>query len=224
MFISRVRLSEAPSAASLLRLVGDRLGPYETHRLVWSLFADQGDRRRDFLYRMDQHDGRPEYHIVSSRPPEDRHNLFRIETKDFQPDLRAGDRLRVMTRINPVWRKDVAGKQRKVDVVMDELQRRRAAGDDTSADRNAIAQETVPAWLDHQGDRSGFRLLRDAFVAESYEIAEFRSRDGHAVRIAGVDCRAELEVVDADACRSMLFGGLGPSRAFGYGLVLARRA
>jgi len=41
MYLSRLTLSRAPSAAAL----------DAHHRLLWSLFSDDPDRRRDFLWR-----------------------------------------------------------------------------------------------------------------------------------------------------------------------------
>lgn len=222
MFLSRVRLSAAPSAGSLFRLLAGRLDAYESHRLVWALFGDDPARKRDFLYRYDQHDGRPEILIVSATEPQDHHNLFSIETKPYAPDLRAGDRLTFMARLNPVWRKEVNGKRRKVDVVMDEVQRRKAAGA-VKVDRLEAARAALPEWLAVQGRRDGFAVDPDRLLVEGYDIHDFVSRDRQKVRVAGVDLRGELHVTDPAAFTTMLHRGLGASGAFGFGLVLVRR-
>lgn len=222
MIISRIRLSNSPSAGSLFRLLGDRLGTYESHRLVWALFADNPDKPRDFLYRLDWKSGRPEIITVSAEPPQDHHNLFEIESKPYDPALRPGDRLAFMVRVNPVWRKEVDGRRRKVDVVMDGVHARRAAGE-TKSDRLEVARAVLPGWLDRQGERDGFRLAPEALLVETYDRVEFVSSTRRRVTLAGCDLRGELTVTEPDAFRRMLFGGLGASKAFGYGLVLVRR-
>lgn len=222
MIISRIRLSDSPSAGSLFRLLGDRLGAYESHRLVWALFADDPDKQRDFLYRLDWKAGRPEIITVSAEEPQDHHNLFHIESKPYAPALRSGDRLAFMVRVNAVWRKEVDGRRRKVDVVMDGVHARRAAGD-AKPDRLEVARAVLPGWFDRQGERDGFRLVPDALLVETYDRVEFLSSARRRVSLAGCDLRGDLTVTDPDAFRRMLFEGLGASKAFGYGLVLVRR-
>ncbi len=220
MFISRIRLSREPSAASLLKMMGAGVGTYENHRLLWSLFGDDPDRRRDFIFRADWKDGRPEFLAVSQREPEDRHNLFEIEAKPYAPDLRPGDRLRLIGRVNPVVRKDAGGKRKKVDVVMDELRRRKQAAS-PDLDRLSAARAAVGAWLAEQGERHGFRLL--GAEVSAYDVGSFRTAAGHPARVAGVDLTAAVEVADPEAMTALLFAGIGASRAFGYGLLLPRR-
>lgn len=220
MFISRIRLSTEPSAATLLKMLGAGTGVYENHRLLWSLFGDDPDRRRDFVFRADWKDGRPEFIAVSIREPEDRHNLFEIESKPYAPNLRAGDRLRLVGHVNPVVSREDGGKRKKADVVMDEIRRRRQAGRD-DLDRLDAAGAAVAAWLGERGARHGFRLERSEVSA--YGIETFRTAAGHPARVAGVDLAAAVEVVEPEAMTGLLFSGIGASRAFGYGLLLARR-
>lgn len=223
MYLSRVRLSTAPSAGSLFRMLADQLDAYESHRLVWALFGDDPDRKRDFLYRYDQSNGRPELMVLSATPPVDHHNLFQIDSKEFAPDLKAGDCLSFMARLNPVWRKDVGGKRRKVDVVMNEVHRCKAEGAD-HVNRIEAAGPAISQWLDVQAARCGFALEDDQLAVDSYDIHQFRSRSGSDVRIAGADVRGVVRVTDPEAFGTMLVEGLGASRAFGFGLVLVRRA
>ena len=68
MFLSRLTLSRAPSAAALDALLNPlgaaRLDAH--HRLLWSLFSDGPDRLRDFLWR---EEGRGMFLTPSARPP-----------------------------------------------------------------------------------------------------------------------------------------------------------
>ena len=95
LFLSRIRLREDPSVATLAPILFDTAGRHRSEasrRLMWTLFADHPDRTRDFLWRED--DAR-RFYVLSSRPPEDRHALFTVETKAFEPALAVGDRLKI---------------------------------------------------------------------------------------------------------------------------------
>jgi hypothetical protein len=93
---SRISLRDEPSVATLGTILFDTSGRHRSEasrRLVWTLFADRADRRRDFLWRED-HAGR--FYVLSSRPPQDSHHLFTVHTKEFEPTLLSGEKLRMM--------------------------------------------------------------------------------------------------------------------------------
>src|ERR1700730_2841568 len=101
LFLSRISLRAEPSVATLAPILFDTAGRHRSEasrRLVWTLFADREDRARDFLWRED--DAR-RFYVLSNRPPEDRHRLFTVETKAFDPALSPGDRLVFSLRANP---------------------------------------------------------------------------------------------------------------------------
>ncbi len=123
LFLCRASLRrDAPSGALAELLVptegGVRAGA--AHRLVWALFADGPERRRDFLWR---EEGPGRFLALSARPPVDSHGLFRLEWQPFEPVLAPGDRLRFLLRANPVIaRSDAPGQRgRRHDVVMDAI-------------------------------------------------------------------------------------------------------
>src|SRR4051794_2426010 len=100
--LARARLRRNVPAQALARVLvpedqGARLGT--AHALVWALFADTPDRRRDFLWRETQPG---EFLILGNRPPTDLHGLFDLEYKQFAPALRPKQRLRFDLRFNPV--------------------------------------------------------------------------------------------------------------------------
>ena len=69
LWLSRARLREDACVAALARLLVPEAAsarPAAAHRLVWSLFADGPDRRRDFLWR-EEAPGR--FMTLSRRPP-----------------------------------------------------------------------------------------------------------------------------------------------------------
>ena len=229
-FLSRLRLRRDVSIAAIARVLlptdeNQRIGT--AHRLLWSLFADSVERRRDFLWR--EIDGerldRLAFLVLSARPPEDEHRLFEIDPpKPFMPQLAPGDRLGFSLRANPVvsrWREeDGRRKQKHDDVVMDRL---RTVPEALRAERRpALIEEAGRAWLDRQGERCGFRVIGQPSV-DGYEQRRI-PRDGHEpVRFSTLDFDGAIEVTDPGALVLALGRGFGKARAWGCGLMLVRR-
>jgi CRISPR system Cascade subunit CasE len=97
---------------------------YGSHRLLWDLFPEQ--EQRTFLYREEiareqlgaspTVRGEPIYYLVSqTKPVESESSLFKVESKDYRPQLEIGQHLGFDCRVNPV----VTRQGKKHDVVMD---------------------------------------------------------------------------------------------------------
>ena len=63
MFFSRVQIKLCEEALQYLKGLakGDS---YATHQLLWNLFPNDPDAKRDFLYRAEQKEGWPIYYIL----------------------------------------------------------------------------------------------------------------------------------------------------------------
>ena len=86
----------------------DRDAPRRGHHLIWSLFADRTDRRRDFLWTAGCSGA---FITLSARPSDDRHRLFWIESSEpFASALAAGDR--VAFRLHGQPRRSRRGRRR----------------------------------------------------------------------------------------------------------------
>ena len=100
LFLSRVSLRADLSVATLAPILFNAAGRHRSEtsrRLVWTLFAESKDRKRDFLWR---EDSTRRLYVLSTRAPEDRHRIFNVETKRFEPALTPGDRLVFSLRAN----------------------------------------------------------------------------------------------------------------------------
>lgn len=190
------------------------------HRLIWTLFADSPDRRRDFLWRAE---GAGRFTLLSHRPPAHSRVFEEPEAKLFTPVLAAGDRLAFALRVNAT--RALAGemKGRRVDVVMHAL-RDIPPGARAEA-RMTVAQEAAAAWLAAQGARAGF--VPDAVTAGNYTVAAL---PGHTGKRKGqpqygiLDLTGVLTVTDPPAFLARLAQGFGRARGFGCGLMLIRRS
>jgi CRISPR system Cascade subunit CasE len=225
LFLSRIRLRRDGSVLALARLLvpdGEAAIRHAAgHNLLWSLFADGPDRQRDFLWR-EERSG--QFLVLSSREPTDRHGLFTIESKPFEPRLAAGDRLRFSLRANPVVSRSSASGIRgaRHDVIMDAL--RHVPREDRAAQRLSITLKAGRAWLTKQGERFGFVLDPDVAV-DGYESVRLPRPGGARPVIFGMaDFDGVLTVSDPGAFLARIPVGFGRARAFGCGLMLIRRA
>lgn len=116
MFFSRVRID--PSAATnrhVLRVLQGNA--YGAHVLIWKLFPNQPDAKRDFLFRQEfekeqisyeeTQRGWPIFYTLSMRKPEPVEGLLLVECKSFAPRLSVGLRLSFDVRVNPVVQEKV---------------------------------------------------------------------------------------------------------------------
>ena len=227
-YLSRVHLRGDASVAVLAPLLlgntgrGGR-GTQSGHHLIWSLFADRANRRRDFLWR-EMAPG--VFYVLSARRPENSHGLFEIAApKPFSPVLEPGDRLQFCLRANPVVRRRDPNRGRSVkhDVVMDALRSHRKG---ERADRRlAIVREQGLAWLQRQGAGTGFTFLPDDVRADGYDQHRIRRRRAAPpMFFSTVDFDGILTVGDPDAFLGAVACGFGASKAYGCGLMLIRRA
>ncbi len=123
MYFSRVRIRpEIFKSSQLAAVLAENV--HGVHRLLWDLFP--GKDQRDFLYReeiareqlgaLPSVQSEPIYYLLSkSEPVASKDSLFRVESKNYRPDLKTGQRLSFECRINPI----VTREGKKHDVMMD---------------------------------------------------------------------------------------------------------
>lgn len=220
LYLSRLSLRRDASLAAIAPL----LAPAEkgaaagaAHRLIWAAFADDPERKRDFLWRCDE-DRR--WLVLSARPPDDRHELFDIESKPFEPALEKGDRLAFALRANAVvTRKDGAGCAKRSDIVMDRLLA--VPKGERAQVRDRLAFEAAGTWLAGQGARSGFRL--EGVPGVAYHTEQIPRHGHRPIELGILDLEGEISVDAPDLFVPALANGFGKAKAFGCGLMLIRR-
>ncbi len=261
-YLSRVTLAQNPATTALKALIDPLEGPARDrlhdpergrimdahHRLIWALFADDPDRRRDFLWRAE---GGGCFLILSPRPPAaDGAGLFLPpEVKPFAPYLRAGDRLGFVLRANATRTQKTgqltgSGKERRrhIDLVMDRLhpiigQKALPKGEvsERPALRLTLPTDVARDWMAAQGGRYGFSISTretargpepDLDVAD-YSVVplpvHMGPRKGQP-QFGVIEMTGRLEVTDPDAFLAQIAVGFGRAKAFGCGLMLIRRA
>lgn len=219
MYLTRISLQPQPDIAAMVHRLGDA---YREHQMLWRLFDEDTDARRDFLYRRDSNVERLGYFLLSRRPPENDLGLWRIDPpKAFEPRLTAGQRLAFSLRVNPV----VTRQGRRHDVVMDAKHRmgwrRLPLAERPPLQR--VIHNAGAAWLRDRAARHGFVLNEDLLRIEGYQQHATR-RGSRVIRFSTLDFTGLLTVTDPDAFGHALVRGIGPAKAFGCGLMLVRRA
>lgn len=230
LYLSRVQLTDNPSVKALDALIdpsdrGERRDAH--HRLIWSLFAGDPEATRDFLWRSE---GRGRFIILSQRPPVQAPLFDRPETKEFDPDLQAGDRLAFALRANPTRTEKTGelssgGRERKrhIDLVMDAL--KPVPREARANMRMKVAQEAGARWLEAQGGHQGF--APDHIAVGDYSVSVlpgYRGRRLGQPQFGIVEMTGILTVTDPSAFLAALARGFGRAKAFGCGLMLIRRA
>lgn len=208
-YFSRVEL---PAAA----MMG---GDYGLHRALWQLFSDGPDRERDFLFH--QRSERPDScFVVSCRPPRPAED-WSLQTREYRPQLKPGQRLAFALRANPTVARSRDGRHSaRHDVVFDARRQAQASG--TAMSLAAAEQQAGYGWLESRGRACGFEL--EQARASGYRRRQLhRRRQGRLILFSTLDYEGVLHVTDPERLQRTLLQGIGPAKAFGCGLLLVRR-
>lgn len=219
LYFSHLRLDRNPSARALAVLLrpsgaGDRVSAQ--HHLLWSVFADSEDRKRDFLWR-EERDG--SFLTLSARPPLQTDLFQPHQIKPYAPDLVPSERLDFLLRANATRMTRDGKREDVVKGPIDALEQRERAGR-----RMEIASLAGKAWLERQGEKSGFRVVTT--MAEDYrQLSLPRPGVSHrnAMQLGILDLSGSLEIIDPALFLMHLTQGFGRAKSFGCGLMLIRR-
>jgi CRISPR system Cascade subunit CasE len=250
MYISRANLKhDVITNKEFWRFSRDFGDNYRVHRTIWSLFASNPDKQRDFLYRQDEKNGFPLFYIVSKQEPDANMDLWHIESKEYKPLLSAGQKLIFSLRANPIiTRWNEKGEHKRHDIVMDA--KNRMEGEGISNNKRStipeIVQEEGFEWLRKKGVSNGFEVKEGQVIATSYRCNRFYKPKGknsevegkysvaegkhsepkgrHSVNISTIDFSGVLTITDPVSLTNALYKGIGPAKSFGCGLMLIRPA
>lgn len=181
------------------------LDPYGQHKLLWKLFdlpRTSSPEQTPFLFRSELSDGLPLFYALSRVAPHDTSGKWRIDPREYRPDLRAGDRLAFKLRANPVslakkdrepseaesWRKNreknglrakgATRKRIRHDVVMDA--KRRVGWKDLPPDKRPslaqLAYEAGSCWLREREARFGCQLEAKRLRVDSHSVHCLKGR------------------------------------------------
>ena len=201
MYLSKLILNPSPAVRQVLR---DLANPYDMHRTIMRAFPgnDDGGPGR-VLFRLEPPSpGRAPVVLVQSEKEPKWETLAGLagyvlsaKIKEFVPTLSAGRKLCFRLRANPTVKRD--GK-------------RHGLPDDQSQLN----------WLVRKGQSDGFKPL-DFTVRRSAKVVSRKNHARNSPRQThwAADYEGILEVTDAEKFARALAAGIGPAKAFGFGLL-----
>lgn len=249
MYFSLIRLRRDLSPRDIVSL--GRSDGYKLHKMVWDIFSDGPDRKRDFLYRFEKINGLPTYYTVSEREPNDPTGLWEINTKPYAPTLSQGDRLAFKLRANPIksskqertaeeleaWQKSRADRGLKQkrwtekairhDVVMEAKTRIdfKNLPEEKRPHVATLIQDAGLEWLKSRENEYGFSVVLSGTRADGYcQHRLFKGKSAKPVTFSTLEFDGVLTVTEPDVfVEKCLLSGIGPAKGFGCGLMLIRR-
>lgn len=214
---------------------------YQLHQLLWQLFRDKPEQERDFLFRQDtDHQGLPVFYLLSKYQPQQSGSTWLIDSKPFQPVLKAGDLLAFSLRANPVIQAKQQrteekalqhAAQRNANDLPEKITKKRVHHDVVMSFKSSLSASELERysqaeleqlageqWLKHRAQKSGFRL--HSVIAQGYQQHYFKKRQ---IKISTLDFEGVLEVTDPELFVQKIHEGIGRSKAFGCGLLMIKR-
>ena len=212
MYLSQLQLDMRHGARGRV-LVRDA---YALHRRLWRAFGDLDER--PFLFRVEP--DRPTRVLVQSTLEPDWGQAFHnapgylaqpAQVKPLRLDPKEGQQWRFRVRANPTVKKKPPGKKHGVRL-------------------GIITTEGQLAWLEKQGKGDqknkvgGFRVLSATATQENgpdtlSHGTKRSSRGKHELSYLAVRFDGTLQVTDPARFAETLRQGIGPAKAFGFGLL-----
>lgn len=140
------------------------------------------------------------------------------EPRPLQVSLRLGDRFRFRLTANPTKKTGTILKSERLA-----MQERGTKDPERHGRRVPVRPEAYDEWLVARSEAHGFRLvepLEDTLHTETGYVYVNKSHDsGKGQRLRSVSYDGLLEIVHVERFRSALLSGIGPAKAFGFGLL-----
>ena len=168
---------------------------YAWHRAIWKLFPGREDKERDFLFRLDRMRAQTRLLLLSPTPPSVP-EWGECRTKRISTDFLNHKSFRFQIKANPTKRTMETGK--RVGIYSD---------DDLSA------------WLERKAENCGFAVARNGLTIKP-PMSEYFVRNGKKGKHISVDFKGVLQVTHRPEFEHAFYHGIGPAKAFGFGMLM----
>ncbi len=185
--------------------------------------ADSG-----FLFRIDPQPGGRAVILVHSAVRPDweyafqnaRHLLIApAEVKPSDHSFQKGQRLRFRLVANPTKKIGTISKSERQSCTREELIEKKGRHGKRVPVRNDQFLDWLADWCIRPDEPSGFSINKGSTVIQPGYIYVNKGGNGEGHRLRSVRYEGILEVTDPDKFRSTLLRGIGPGKAFGFGLL-----
>lgn len=180
-YLSRITIPASVVAGeSDLMIAGNA---YRDHRLMWKLFPDAPDAKRDFLFRAEQGaNGHLLYYLLSQRPPQTWHPAVKVESKPYLPRLESGEWVHFSLRANPVVAraKEKGQRSQRHDVLMAAKTEAKAKGLPAGEIQEAMTGAALD-WLARRAAAGGWKSMSTKYRWTPTSSMRFIARDAACV-------------------------------------------
>ncbi len=174
-------------------------------------------KKGGFLFRIDPRPGRSPVILVQSAGKPDwdyafhnaQHMLRCFDVRCFSPAFSPGDMLRFRLLANPT-------KRLRADSIGPNG---RPVGKEWEGKRVPVATEMLEEWLSRRGERGGFGVEGLTSVEPGWAYMNKTRDRGKGQRLRSVRYEGVLEVADSARFEEAVVEGIGPAKAFGFGLL-----
>jgi len=178
---------------------------YSWHQGIWKAFPNKDDKNRDFLTRLDEIDGGLRLLLLSPEAPPrpDWCPESCWHTKEVADSFWYHSRYRFSLVANPT-------KKAKVDKHGQPLPKRKRVP--------WTKREDLLAWLQRKGEQHGFTFDPDATKTTPRPRQHFIKKGAVGLHSA-TEFSGKLTVTDPDKFKHAALHGIGPAKAFGFGML-----
>ncbi len=185
--------------------------PYEIHQTLWSLFSEDREAERDFLFRVEQSDrNRADILMQSVRKPvSTRRETVVIASRCYDLHLNAGQLLRFLLVANPI------------KTIEDETGRKNSRGEIKKCRVPLIKEDEQRAWLHRKF--ASCASIQALSIDPKLPLYFRKTREDRAGKIKPVVFQGFLAVEMPEVFHELIRAGIGPAKAFGCGLLSVAR-
>lgn len=182
--------------------------PYAWHQALWPAFPEADGNRRIFLHRVDSKDTMFQVLLLSGHVPVVL-EWGTWEIKKISENFLSHDFYRFELRANPTIKRVV----RKEDGTRKKNGRRTAI----------CKEEDLENWLTDKASQSGVKIVKESLDI-SAPVPQIFWRKKKSGRHSKVDFKGALKVIEQDLFINAFAKGIGPSKSFGFGMLMLQPA
>jgi len=184
-----------------------------------------------FLFRIDPQPGGRTVILVLSAIKPDWDYAFQnalhllaappTEPRPLELPIENGNQFRFHLLANPTKRAPMTKKERLAKMAVNEKTKRPRLQLTWKSEEDS--NEVFKKWMDSKGKSGGFKLIRTDVTRIGFAYFNKSNQAGKSQRLRSVRYEGLLEVTDSEQFHKTLASGIGPAKAFGFGLLSLAR-
>jgi CRISPR system Cascade subunit CasE len=168
---------------------------YAWHQAIWDIFPGREHKKRDFLFRLDSMRNNTRLLLLSPVPPI-LPEWGEGSTKKISSAFLGHNAYQFQLKANPVKRLRETGKRVGI-----------------------YCEEELVNWIHRKGETGGFEIFQE-YLNVSPPMAEYFNRNGRKGKHISVDFSGVLQVRNPQHFENAFYNGIGPAKAFGFGMLM----